>query len=82
MICLPWVISLLTSIVPLEYSHLIFYGFIKERWNFIYRTCLSLFIYFKDSIKEAGDASEVLTMLTASQEEYKTIDWEDIIKYG
>lgn len=50
MICLPWILSLLTSIVPLDAIHLIYYGFIKGKWNFIYQVCLSIFAYFKDKI--------------------------------
>jgi hypothetical protein len=82
MICLPWVLSLLTSIVPLDSIHLIYEGFMKDKWNFIYRVCLSVFVYFKERIKEATEASEVLMMFSAGQEEFKEIDWEDIIKYG
>lgn len=82
MICLPWVLSLLTSIVPLDSIHLIYEGFMKDKWNFIYRVCLSVFVYFKERIREATEASEVLMMFSAGQEEFKEIDWEDIIKYG
>ncbi len=39
-------------------------------------------MYFKERIREATEASEVLMMFSAGQEEFKEIDWEDIIKYG
>lgn len=29
----------------------------KEKWNFIYRVCLSIFVYFKERIREATEAS-------------------------
>jgi hypothetical protein len=54
----------------------------KDKWNFIYRVCLSIFVYFKERIRDATEASEVLMMFSAGQEEFKEIDWEDIIKYG
>lgn len=68
MICLPWILSLLTSIVPLDSIHLVYDGFMKEKWNFIYRVCLSIFVYFKERIREATEASEVLMMFSAGQE--------------
>lgn len=82
MICLPWVLSLLTSIVPLDSIHLIYDGFIKEKWNFIYRVCLSIFVYFKDRIREATEGSEILMLFSTGQDDLKEIDWEDIVKYG
>ena len=51
MVCLPWIISLLSSIVPLEHVHFIYAGFIKDKWNFIYKVSLSIFVYFKEKIK-------------------------------
>jgi hypothetical protein len=82
MICLPWIISLLSSIVPLDQLHLVYYGFIRDRWNFIYRSSLSIFIYFKQAILDASDGSEVLAMMSSSQNVFKEIDWADVIEYG
>lgn len=82
MICLPWILSLLTSIVPLDSLHLVYSGFIKEKWNFIYRVCLSIFVYFKDRIVHETDGSEVLMLFSPGQDELKEIDWEDIVKYA
>lgn len=46
-VCLPWVLSLLTSLVPLEYLHLVFLGFFEGGWPFFYRVCLAIMIYHK-----------------------------------
>jgi hypothetical protein len=54
-ICLPWILSLLTCIVPLEQLHLVYDGLIIEKWRFIYKVCLSIFIYHKEQIKEYKD---------------------------
>jgi hypothetical protein len=55
-ICLPWILSLLTCVVPLEHLHLIYDGFIEEQWNFVYKIGLAIFIYHKDHLLELGDA--------------------------
>jgi hypothetical protein len=49
-VCLPWVLSLLTCMVPLEQLHLIYDGFIREKWDFVYKVCLAIFIYHKDTL--------------------------------
>lgn len=49
-VCLPWVLSLLTCLVPLEHLHLIYTGFIQEGWSFFYRVCLGIIIYHKQHL--------------------------------
>jgi hypothetical protein len=65
-ICLPWVLSLLTCVVPLEQLHLIYDGFIDDQWNFIYKVCLAIFIYHKDHLLHLADAGEIISLLSAT----------------
>jgi hypothetical protein len=46
-ILFPWVLSLLCVIVPLDYIHLVYMGFVRNGWQFIYKTVLSVFVYYK-----------------------------------
>ena len=50
MLTLPWFISLLACLVPLDSLHLIYSGFIADKWQFIYRVSLALLIYLKPQL--------------------------------
>lgn len=82
MLCLPWVLSLMTGIVKLDYSHLVYDGFIKEKWMFIYKLCLSIFIYFKEELKQKDDACDILAMLSTNNEKTYKLDWNEVVKYA
>ena len=56
-VCLPWVLSLLTCLVPLNYLHLIYSGFISDSWNFFYKASLAIMIYHKEAMLQSCDAS-------------------------
>ena len=71
LIIFPWVLSLLSVLVPLEYIHLVYVGYMKEGWNFIYRVVLAVFLYNKDLLKSLEEPDEVLVFLSASNEEKK-----------
>jgi len=49
-VCLPWVLSLLTCLVPLDYLHLVYLGFIKDGWPFFYKASLAIIIYHKKAM--------------------------------
>lgn len=63
----PWILSLLSSIVPLDYLHLIYIGFIQyDGWVFIYRMVVSLLVYHKEKLKQMNDSSDILVFLSAT----------------
>lgn len=78
-ICLPWVISLMTSVVPLEQLHLIYLGYIKNKWSFIYKVVLALLVYHKEVIKEMEDSGDVMALLSPSN---PNREWIEIIAYA
>lgn len=46
-ICFPWILSLMSVVVPLDSLHLVYEGYLKEGWSFIYRLGLAVFLYHK-----------------------------------
>lgn len=78
-----WILSLLCVVVPLDFLHLVYVGFVKENWKFIYKTVLAVFVYHKDKLKSMDESGDVLVFLSVSNEEGKdNVDWEDIINFG
>ena len=82
MLCLPWFISLLACLVPLESLHLIYAGFIVDKWQFIYRMALALLVYLKPQLLECEDEGEVNAMLAPSAARARPLDWEDIVLFS
>lgn len=62
----PWVLSLLCVVVPLDYLHLVYMGFVRQGWKFIYKTILSVFIYHKDKLKDMDESGDILVFLSVS----------------
>ena len=57
----------MTVVVPLDYIHLIYEGFIKHQgWKFIYKFVLSVFLYNKEKLKDMDDNSDVLAFLSST----------------
>jgi hypothetical protein len=81
-VLLPWVLSLLTCMVPLEQLHLVYDGFIKERWNFLYKACLAIFIYHKETLIGLEEPGDILALLSPTNDCKQDYDWEDIIIYA
>ena len=71
MVVFPWVLSLLCVLVPLDYIHLVYVGFMREKWEFIYKVAVSVFVYHKEALKVIEESDEVLVFLSASNEERK-----------
>ena len=68
--------------VPLEHLHLLYDGFIRERWTFIYKACLAIFIYHKDAIMSLYEPGDILALLSPTNDRKEDYDWEDIIIYA
>jgi hypothetical protein len=49
--------------------HLIYTGFICEGWNFFYKVCLAIILYHKETLMEVGDASDMLVLFSATNEQ-------------
>lgn len=81
-VCLPWVLSLLSCVVPLDHLHLVYEGFIRERWQFVYRVVLSIFLYHKPTLMRLQDHGDVLALLSATNDKRTSYDWEDIILFA
>lgn len=81
-ICFPWMLSLMTVVVPLDSLHLVYEGFIKDGWNFIYRLGLAIFLYHKETLKEMDEGGDILVFLSATNEKKEDKNWEDIVEYA
>lgn len=68
--------------VPLEQLHLVYDGFIKERWNFLYKACLAIFIYHKEALISLDEPGDILALLSPTNDCKQDYDWEDIIIYA
>lgn len=65
----PWVLSLLCVVVPLDYLRLIYVGFVRHGWKFIYKVILSVFIYHKDKLRDMDESGDILVFLSVSNDE-------------
>lgn len=75
-------LSLMTVVVPLDSLHLVYEGFIKDGWNFIYRLGLAIFLYHKETLKEMDEGGDILVFLSATNEKKEDKNWEDIVEYA
>ena len=66
-VCFPWMISVMTVVVPLDSLHFIYNGFIKDGWSFIYRVALAIFLYHKDELMEMDEIGDILVFLSATE---------------
>ena len=69
-------------LVPLNYLHFIYNGFIRDKWDFIYRIALAIFIYHKDELLEMDEIGDILVFLSSTREKKEDKNWLDLIEYA
>lgn len=83
LVIFPWILSLLSVLVPLEYMHLVYGGFMRDGWGFVYKVILAVFLYHKEGLKAMEEGDEVLVFLSASNEGNRDNgEWTDVIAYA
>ena len=72
----------MTVVVPLDCLHLIYNGFIKDGWDFIYRVGLAIFLYHKEELMEMDEIGDILVFLSSTSEKKEDKDWFELIEYA
>ena len=62
-IIVEWIFSLFSSIIPLEVQINFYEGFFAEGWDFFYKMCLSIMIYYNISSRDFHDSDDVYLAL-------------------
>lgn len=61
--------------MPLDHLHLVYDGFINEKWAFVYKASLAIFIYHKSTLMQLDDPGDIISILSPTNEAKNEYDW-------
>lgn len=74
-----WVLSLLSTCIPLEFMHLMIDKFRREGWPFLYRLVIAYLLHLKEELMASNDSSEFLMKIDNGQSKELGIQWAELI---
>ena len=73
-----WIMTLFTSVIPLEQSQRVLNKFFKYGWTFMYKLCLEIITRLKGKLLLARNTAEILNILKPDRNSIK--QWNSFVK--
>lgn len=74
-----WLLSLMSSCVPIEHMHRVVDSFRREGWGWLYRLVLAYLLFLKEALMLSDDQGELLMGLSSQASREVGVEWEEII---
>lgn len=74
-----WLLSLMSTCIPLEYMHVVIDQFREKGWKFMYQLVITYLLFLKEYLLLAEDAADFLMNVNTKNSRELGIQWQEMI---
>jgi hypothetical protein len=74
-----WLLSLMSTAIPMEFMHRVLDRFRKQGWRFIYQLVVTYLLYLKELLLSSRDEAEFLMFLSTQSSRQLGLEWTEMI---
>jgi hypothetical protein len=75
-----WLLSLMSTSIPMEQMHLVLDKFRRQGWGYIYKLIVTYLLYLKEFLLASRDEAEFLMFLSTQSSRQLGLEWAEMIE--